>query len=48
VTTVADAEFLQSKIAGARLVSLDAAHISNVEAADAFNAALLGFLGDSA
>jgi 3-oxoadipate enol-lactonase len=48
VTTVADAEFLQSKIAGATLVSLDAAHISNVEAAEAFNAALFGFLGDSA
>jgi 3-oxoadipate enol-lactonase len=48
VTTVADAEFLQSKIQGARLSSLNAAHISNVEAAEAFNATLLGFLGGSA
>jgi 3-oxoadipate enol-lactonase len=48
VTTVADAEFLQSKIAGATLVPLAAAHISNVEAAEAFNTALLGFFGDSA
>jgi 3-oxoadipate enol-lactonase len=44
VTTVADAEFLQSKIAGSSLVPLSAAHISNVDAADAFNTALLEFL----
>lgn len=38
------AEFLAGRIAGAKLASLDAAHLSNVEQADAFNAALLAFL----
>lgn len=33
-------------IPGARYVELDAAHLSNVEQAGAFNAAVLGFLGD--
>ena len=35
---------LAQRIAGARLAELDAAHISNVEAAAAFNAELSGFL----
>jgi 3-oxoadipate enol-lactonase len=43
-TTLDDAKFLQARIAGARLVSLPVAHISNVEAADQFNAALIEFL----
>ena len=44
VTTVADAEFLRSQIPGAELNLLPAAHISNVEASDLFNATVLNFL----
>jgi 3-oxoadipate enol-lactonase len=36
-------EFVRTRIDGARLVELDAAHISNVEQADAFNRAMLEF-----
>jgi 3-oxoadipate enol-lactonase len=43
-TTLDEARFLQARIAGARLVSLPVAHISNVEAADPFNAILIEFL----
>lgn len=43
-TTPADAKFIAGKIAGARLVELPAAHISNVEAADQFTKALVDFL----
>ena len=39
------AERIAAAIAGARLVSLKAAHLSNVEQADAFNRAVLDFLG---
>lgn len=45
VTTMADAAFLQYRIDGAALGVLPASHISNVEAALEFNAALAGFLG---
>jgi len=45
VTTTADGKFLANAIAGSTYVELAAAHLSNVEAADAFNAALLSFLG---
>jgi 3-oxoadipate enol-lactonase len=44
VTTPQDGRFLAEAIPGARYVELAAAHLSNVEAADEFNAALLGFL----
>lgn len=44
-TTAADGAFLAQRIPGARYVELDTAHISNVEAPHAFNAALLDFLG---
>ena len=44
VTTVEDARFLMAGIPGALLVTLPAAHISNVEASSAFNAALTEFL----
>jgi 3-oxoadipate enol-lactonase len=44
VTTVADAEFLRSQIPGAELNILPAAHISNVEVSDLFNATVLNFL----
>lgn len=37
-------ELIQSRIAGARLVTLDAAHLSNIEQPEAFNAALREFL----
>jgi 3-oxoadipate enol-lactonase len=43
-TTVEASEFIGSRIAGAKLTILDAAHISNVEQAAAFNAEALGFL----
>lgn len=43
-TTVEDAEFLESRIPGATLVRLPAAHISNVEATSLFNTAVTEFL----
>jgi len=45
VTTTADGKFLADAITDSTYVELAAAHLSNVEAADAFNAALLSFLG---
>jgi len=44
VTTVSDAQFLHDSISGSTLTVLPASHISNVEAAQQFNAAVLGFL----
>lgn len=44
VTTVDDGRWLQQQIAGARLASLPASHISNIEAADMFTAQLRTFL----
>jgi 3-oxoadipate enol-lactonase len=46
VTPPADARFLAEKIAGARYLELDAAHLSNVERVGEFNEALSGFLSD--
>jgi 3-oxoadipate enol-lactonase len=43
-TTPADCRLIADAIHGARLVELSAAHLSNIEAAEAFNAAVLGFL----
>lgn len=43
-TTVADGAFLAQRIPGARLVELDAAHISNVEQPADFTRAVLDFL----
>ena len=43
-TPPADGRFLADRIPGARLIELDAAHLSNIEAAPAFNAALASFL----
>jgi len=45
-TTPAAGRFMADRIAGARYVELDAAHISNVEAAGPFTAAVLDFLAD--
>lgn len=44
VTTPEHGRFMQQRIAGAQLVELHAAHLSNVEAGEAFTAALLAFL----
>jgi len=43
-TPIAMAEAIRSRISGASMTIVDAAHISNVEAAGAFNDAVLGFL----
>ena len=44
-TPAAEGRKTAERIAGARYVELDAAHISNVEAADRFTAELIAFLG---
>ena len=44
VTTVADAQAMQSAIAGAQLVEVPASHLSNLEAPQAFDHALAQFL----
>ncbi|MES2117072.1 MAG: 3-oxoadipate enol-lactonase [Pseudomonadota bacterium] len=44
VTTVADAQAMRELIPGAELVTLEASHISNIEAAQAFSQALSRFL----
>ena len=44
VTTVADGEALRDGIPSARLATLRAAHLSNIEQADAFTAAVSDFL----
>jgi 3-oxoadipate enol-lactonase len=46
VTSPADGQYLAAHIPGAKYVELPAAHLSNVEAADQFNGALLDFLGE--
>jgi 3-oxoadipate enol-lactonase len=43
-TPAADGRFLAERIKGSTCVELDAAHLSNIEAAPAFTAALLAFL----
>jgi 3-oxoadipate enol-lactonase len=43
-TPPADGRFIADSIPGARYVELDAAHLSNLEAPEAFTAALVGFL----
>lgn len=44
VTTPADADFIASQVKNAHRADLDASHISNVEQAEAFTAAVLDFL----
>jgi 3-oxoadipate enol-lactonase len=44
VTTVEHGEFIQANIPGAELVAFEAAHLSNVEAGDAFTQRVLTFL----
>jgi 3-oxoadipate enol-lactonase len=43
-TPVEGAKYIQAHIPGAALTLLDAGHISNVEQADGFTAAVLSFL----
>jgi pimeloyl-ACP methyl ester carboxylesterase len=44
VTTVDDAVFMRERIARARCVTLDASHLSNIEAAETFTDQLRAFL----
>ena len=44
VTTVADLEFMRERIPGAQGTVLEASHLSNIEAQDAFTAELRAFL----
>ncbi|MDP3848000.1 MAG: 3-oxoadipate enol-lactonase [Pseudomonas sp.] len=44
VTTLADGGFMRERIEGAELLELHAAHLSNVEASEAFNRPVLAFL----
>jgi 3-oxoadipate enol-lactonase len=44
VTTVEDARWLANRIAGAQVAEVDASHISNIEAEQAFSSHLLRFL----
>ena len=44
VTTVADGEFMQQRIANSQLVSINASHISNIEQPEAFNQAVAQFI----
>lgn len=44
VTTVADLEYMRERIPGARGTVLEASHLSNIEAHDAFTGALRAFL----
>lgn len=46
VTTPEHGRFIQAQVAGARLIELDAAHLSNVEAGDAFTRLVTAFLCD--
>ena len=46
VTTPEAAEFLATGIHGSRTLALSAAHLSAIEAADAFTAGVLAFLQD--
>ena len=37
--------FIHERVAGSKMIALDAAHLSNVEQAEAFTSAVMGFLG---
>lgn len=47
VTTVADAQAMQAGISGAQLATVPASHLSNLEAPQAFNQAVLDFLASA-
>ena len=40
--------FVKERVAGSKMLTLDAAHLSNVEQAEAFTSAVMGFLGSLA
>jgi 3-oxoadipate enol-lactonase len=44
VTSVADGEAVVNEVPGSRLIALEAAHLSNIGAREAFDSALIGFL----
>jgi 3-oxoadipate enol-lactonase len=44
VTTISDAQYIVDRVAGAQYAELDAAHLSNIEAAEHFTQVLLRFL----
>ncbi|WP_168377487.1 3-oxoadipate enol-lactonase [Acinetobacter cumulans] len=44
VTTVADGQFMQERIANSQLFEINASHISNIEQPNAFNQALISFI----
>lgn len=44
VTTVADGEFMQQRIANSELFEINASHISNIEQPEAFNQAVQAFI----
>jgi 3-oxoadipate enol-lactonase len=46
VIPAADSRYLADTIPGAKLVELEASHLSNVEAPDEFTGALLNFLNE--
>jgi len=46
-TTPEAGEFVRSRIPGAQVAMLDAAHLSNVEQPAQFNESVLGFLGEA-
>ncbi|WZB62029.1 3-oxoadipate enol-lactonase [Achromobacter xylosoxidans] len=48
VTTVADAQAMQASIPGARVAVVQASHLSNLEAPQAFNTAVLDFISGTA
>ena len=48
VTTVADAQAMQASIAGSSLAVVPASHLSNLEAPQAFEQAVLDFLAHAA
>lgn len=48
VTTVTDAQAMQASIPGARVVVVQASHLSNLEAPQAFNQAVLDFISGTA
>lgn len=44
VTTIADGQFMQQRIANSQLYGIDASHISNIEQPEAFNQAVKEFI----
>ena len=47
VTTLDDARFIVERVPGARIATLEASHLSNIEAAQAFDSTVLAFLMES-